>query len=60
MTEETEHEYNRALCDYKHNEIEKTFKRSFKTIDKLNGKIGWFIMLIIATLATGIANLVLK
>ena len=53
-------EYNRELCQYRHDEIEKTFKRSFVMIEKLNGKVGWFIMLIIATLATGIANLIFK
>ena len=46
-------EYNKDLCTERHQKID-------KQLEQLFARLNWFYLLIIATLATSIANLVMK
>ncbi len=50
-------EFNKELCEERHENIEKTHSRLFTALDKHSIKLNWFYGVAILTLVGVIANL---
>jgi len=60
-------EYNKELCDERHENLDKALTRVFTKFDKVsakfdkfNGKLNWFYIVTISTLLAVLANLFIE
>ena len=50
----------KEVCDVKHKSVDTNIKEVKVALDELFTKINWFYIIAIATLASSVANLILK
>ena len=51
-------EYNKELCDERHNNLDKALDRLFSKIDIVASRLNWFYVIAILTLGGVVTNLV--